>query len=106
MQPFSAEQQHDNLQIHTYIGPLKQAHIAIDIAEQSNRRTETLPIADSRPLARFQILARNAEYAVTLPAEDRSALSVRRLQRKRVHPVLPLVPKVPVAHVLDRAHLE
>src|SRR5262245_52748915 len=85
---------------------LGQAHVVVDVAEQGDGRTETLPVADGRPLARFQVLTRNAKCAVALLAEGGSALSVRRLQRGRVHLVLPLVPGVAVAHSLDGVRLK
>src|SRR5258708_37536589 len=78
----------------------------LDVAEQGGGRAETVPVGDGRPLARFPVLARNAECAVALFAEGGSALSVRGLQRGRGHLVLPLVPGVAVAHALDRARLE
>src|SRR5215469_4538351 len=78
----------------------------VDVAEQGGGRAETLPVADGRPLARFQVFARNAECPVALPAEGGSALSVRGLQRGRVHLVLPLVPGVAVGHALDGERLE
>ena len=84
MQPFSAEQQHDGLQIHADVGPLGPAQVAVDVAEQGGGRTETVPVGDGRPLARLPILARNAECAVALLAEGGSALSVRGLQCGRV----------------------
>src|SRR5262249_5330023 len=88
------------------VGPLGLTHVAVDIAEQGGGRAETPPVRDGRSLARFQVLARNAECAVALPAEGRSALSVRGLQRARVHLVLPLVPGVAVAHAPDGVRLE
>src|SRR6516162_50068 len=106
VQPFGAEQQHDGLQIHAYVGPLGPAHVAVDVAEQGGGRAETLPVADGRPLARFPVLARNAECAVALLAEGGSALRVRGLQRGRVHLVLPLVPGVAVGNALDGVRLE
>src|SRR5262245_51288822 len=74
---------HDGLQIHAYVGPLGPTQVAVDVAEQSGGRAETLPVGDSRPLARFPVLARNAECAVALPAEGGSALPVRGLQHGR-----------------------
>src|SRR5262249_18845303 len=106
VQPFGAEQQHDCLQIHADVGPLGPAQVAVDVAEQGRRRAETVPVGDGRPLARLPVLARNAERAVALLAEGGSAVPVRRLQRARIHLVLPLVPRVAVGHALNGVRLE
>src|SRR3954452_14971879 len=74
---FGAEQQHDRLQIHSDVGPLGPAQIAIDVAEQGGGRAETVPVGDSRPLARFPVLTRNPGRAVALLAKGGSALAVR-----------------------------
>src|SRR6516165_7362429 len=58
------------------LGP---AQVALDVAEQGGGRAETVPVGDGRPLARFPVLARNAECAVALLAEGGSALAVRGL---------------------------
>jgi hypothetical protein len=39
MQPFGAHQ-HDGLEIHTDVGPLRPAHGAVDVAEQGGGRAE------------------------------------------------------------------
>src|SRR5215471_14321086 len=79
VQPFGPEQQHDGLQIHTDVSPLGPAQVAVDVAEQGGGSAETVPVGDGCPLARLQVLARNAECAVALLAEGGSALFVRGL---------------------------
>ena len=53
-----------------------------------------------------QHAASNAERAVAILAERGSAFPVRRLQRARIHLVLPLVPRVAVGHALNGVRLE
>jgi hypothetical protein len=36
-------QQHDRLQSHADVGPLRRAHVAVDVAEQRSRRAESSP---------------------------------------------------------------
>src|SRR5215831_1737970 len=88
------------------VGPLGSAQVAVDVAEQGGGRAETVPVRGSGSLARLRILARNTEFAVTSLAEGSSALSVRGLQRGRVHLVFPLIPGVARGHALAGELLE
>src|SRR5262249_11115034 len=106
VQPFGAKQQHDGLQIHAYVGPLRPAHVAVDVAEQGGGRAETFPVADCRPLTRLPVLAGNAQRAVALFAEGGSALFVWGPQFGWIHFVLSLVPRIAVAYVLDGTRFE
>jgi hypothetical protein len=106
VQPFGAEQEHDGLEIHTDVGPLRKAQVAIDVAEQRCGSAETVPVGDGRPLARFPVLACDTERTVALLTEGGPAVPVRGLQRARVHFVLALIPVVAVGHALNRPGLE
>jgi hypothetical protein len=39
-QHLGSHQQHDGLQIHAAVGPLRQAHLPVDVAEQADRGAE------------------------------------------------------------------
>lgn len=106
VQPFGTQQQHDGLQVHPHVGPLGPAQVAVDVAEQGGGCAEALPVLPRGPLARLPVLTRDPERAVALPAEGGSALLVRRLQRGRVHLVLPLIPGVARGQALAGALLE
>jgi hypothetical protein len=84
VQPFGAEQQHDRLQVHADVGPLRRAHVAVDVAEQAGGRAEEGPVRGRRPLPRLQVPARDAERAVPLRAEGGLALAVGGLQLGRI----------------------
>ena len=92
--------------VHADVGPLGQAHVGVDIAEQGGGRAEAVPVRDGGPLTGLQVLARNAECAVALLGKGVSPLAVRGLQFGRVHLVLPLVPGVAGGHPLDGQLLE
>jgi len=106
VQSFGAEQQHDRLQVHADVGPLRRAHAVVDVEEQAEGRAEKLPVRGGGPLACLQVTARDAERAVALRAEGRLALAIRGRQRGWIHLVFSLVPRVARGHAFAGEPLE
>src|SRR5215471_16714223 len=73
IKPIGPRKQHDRLDIHAEIGPLRWPHRAIDQKKQANRCIEELEISRVLAVARRPVFTRNAEGLVEQRADLRSA---------------------------------
>ena len=64
VQPGLAQQQHDGLQPHAHVAPLRRAHIFARIGEQLHRRAKAIEIAHHLADARGLVLTRDLQRAV------------------------------------------
>jgi hypothetical protein len=85
---------------------LRQAQVAVDVAEQGGGRAKAIPVRDGGRLTRLPVIPRNTECAVALLADRGSALAVWGFRCGRVHHELPLVPRIASSHPLGGELLE
>ena len=64
VQPFFAKQQHDGLQPHTDVGPLRRPHAAVKIAQQHSRGIERHYIVTNEIAARIRFRATNTHSLI------------------------------------------
>ena len=87
-QPLLARQQHDVLDEHAEIGPLRRSHRAVEEKKHPDGRTEEIVVSSELAMPRRPIFARNADEPIQILAVLVAARAVGLLQFGRIHVIL------------------